>query len=84
MYQETSRLAYESIKDNLGPRQRQIYDLIELNAAGMTNHEISQYSGLPINCVTPRVLELRQLDLVGSLGIKKDISGRPAVIWGII
>jgi predicted transcriptional regulator len=61
--QQTSLLAYQEIKQELGSRQKLVYAAItELRSA--TNQEISKFLDLPINCITPRVLELRKQGLV--------------------
>jgi len=84
MMQQTSLEAYEEIKKNLGERQRQIYEkLKELGFA--TNTMLSKALGLPINSITPRVFELRQLKLVGVSHIDKcPITGRRAIFWKVV
>lgn len=59
---QTSLYAYSHLED-LGKRQRQVYDA--LNDLGeATNTEISRYLSLPINQITPRVKELRVKNVV--------------------
>lgn len=63
MIQQTSIKAFESIQKSLGDRQKKVYlALCDLQAAN--NLILARRLGLPINQVTPRVLELRKLGLV--------------------
>lgn len=84
MIQETSLEAYESIKDTLGKRQQQVYDCLkEIQPA--TNLMISKKLGLPINSVTPRVQELRNMKKVGVSSVKKDLNTkRTSIYWKIV
>jgi hypothetical protein len=61
--QDTSLAAYEKAKEQLGNSQACVYQCIIENP-GLSNLEISEALGWPINRVTPRVLELRVLNLV--------------------
>jgi len=64
MIQHTSRQAYYEIIDSLGHKQKMVYEaLIILKSA--TNLMIAKYLNKPINTITPRCFELRQLKLVG-------------------
>lgn len=81
--QQTSLLAFDSIQQYLGERQRQVY-LALMSLGEATNTMISKASGLPINVVTPRVNELRKLGRV--IESKKDpcrITGRMAIYWRV-
>ena len=49
----------------------------------MTNLELSQFLGLPINSVTPRVNELVKAGVVVRVDIKFQMTGRTAIVWGI-
>lgn len=77
----TSILAYTDIKENLGDRQKAILDIIT-HLGTCTNSEITKYSGITINRVTPRVLELREKGLV-VLYTKREckVTGRLAMAW---
>jgi len=60
---ETSLLAYEKVRPKLPKRRNQVLTALkELNYA--TNSMIAEHLGWSINRVTPRVFELRQLNLV--------------------
>jgi predicted transcriptional regulator len=75
----TSIEAYRDLKD-LGDRQRQV--LNALTFRDMSNLEISKVLGLPINAITPRVKELRDLGLVVEAGRKRcPYTGRSVTVW---
>ena len=78
---DTSLLAYADIKVELGTRQKTILDVITYLGT-CTNLEISKFLGLPINQVTPRVLELREKGCV-ELDTKREckVSGRLVMAW---
>ena len=78
---DTSLLAYTDIKAELGSRQKAILDVITYLGT-CTNSEISKFSGLPINVVTPRVFELREKKCV-VLNSKREckVTGRLAMAW---
>ena len=62
-YQITSYIAFQEVLCSLGERQKLILKIIR-KIQPCSNLEISKISGLPINCVTPRVQELRKKGLV--------------------
>ncbi len=78
---DTSLLAYCDIKPTLGVRQKEILDIIQ-HLDSCTNSEITRYSGIEINRVTPRVFELRDKGLV-ILDCKREckVTGRLAMSW---
>ena len=55
--------AYNNIKPELGDRQLLVYNALK-KLEYCTNTMISKELNLPINCVTPRVHELRKKNLV--------------------
>jgi CRP-like cAMP-binding protein len=83
MYQQTSRLAYEELVSTgqISKRQAQVLNAFVEYPFPMTNQDVSNYTKLPINCVTPRVLELRDRGLLQKAYVKKE--GRPAIAWKI-
>jgi len=84
MIQKTSLDAYNSIQPELGYRQNTIYKIIRIYP-NSSNHDISRISGIPINSVTPRVHELRDMGLVVYNGTKKDSStNRTVMMWKVI
>lgn len=69
---ETSRRAYNEIREKLGPRQLEVLEVIGRHPEGITNNEICHELHWPINCVTPRVFELRSAGLVAMIGHRPD------------
>ena len=63
MIENTSLLAYIKVIENLGERQEQVYKAIA-GFGECSNTMISNRLHLPINCITPRVNELRKKNLV--------------------
>jgi len=82
--QQTSLEAFEEVRQNLGERQRQVFEILkEIQPA--TNTMIAHYLRLPINCITPRIFELRQKNLVEMSHIDKcPITGRKAIFWKVV
>lgn len=80
--QDTSRMAYHDIKPQISERQKAVLAAIELHGP-MTNSEIAQVLGWPINTVTPRTNELVKR---GSLALYQrrhcSVTGRTAIEWG--
>lgn len=61
---ETSLLSYfGEVVQNLGNRQETVFSLLSVRGP-MSNAEIAEQLGWPINSVTPRVNELRKLGRV--------------------
>lgn len=86
MYQQTSKEAYEELvkTGKINKRQGQVLNVLNEHPFPMTNQEISYLSGMPINCVTPRVKELREKGYVVEAYKKVDpASGRRAIAWRI-
>jgi hypothetical protein len=84
MVTETSLMAYEEVKVDLGDRQRAVYEALEVLKEA-DNLSIARYLNLPINSVTPRTLELRKKKLVGVA--KTDLSpvtNRKVIFWKIV
>lgn len=82
--QQTSLSAYESVKPELGQRQYEVLHAIK-QAKEATNAMLAQKLNLPINCITPRTLELRHKGLVEeSYKDKCPITGRTAIFWRAI
>ena len=83
--QGTSIKAYYDIKNSLGKRQKQVLDFLKAEYPYvMTNNEIAHELDLPINCVTPRIFELRKRGLVRAYGKRHcSITGRLAIEWGL-
>lgn len=80
--EQTKILSYlELTPAEIGHRQRQILDALRERGIS-SNRELSEFLGLPINCITPRVMELRKLGIVISNGTDFDyITGRTVTKW---
>ena len=82
---DTSLKAYHDIRvsGKLARRQYQVLENLRyLNVA--TNTEVSNEAKLPINQVTPRMLELRKAGLVVQAGQRKCyITGRTCKTWRV-
>jgi len=83
--QQTSIDGFKALNaHSIGARQKQVLDTLK-NYGGLSNREISLISRIPINVVTPRVLELRKMGIIIPLGTKKDPqTGFHVNVWGAI
>ena len=82
MIQQTSLDAFENLK-TLGLLQRKVYAVIR-EVGSISNTMISNYTGIPINIVTPRVNELRKMGYV--VEDRKDfcaITGKRVIYWRV-
>ena len=80
---DTSLDAFQSIKPELGSRQKVVFDVISYLGTP-TNTEINNYLGIPINSIVPRVNELRKKGLVRDAGKREcKITGRLVHCWRI-
>jgi len=84
MIQQTSLQAYVSVVGGLSRRQDVVYQLFLRYKCPFSNREISKHLGWPINCVTPRVLELRKLGLLKCVGYQVNPQGRSEIVWGVV
>lgn len=78
--QQTSIDAFNEIH-NLGKRQLEVISALkELKVAN--NREIAELLDMPINSITPRCLELRDLKIVEEAGTKVDsVTKRKTMTW---
>ena len=83
MLQQTSLNAFNTITEQLGERQQRIIEFFyKHNGHDFTNTEIADQLLLPINCVTPRVNELRKKGLlIFSQQRYCFITGRKVMAW---
>lgn len=83
-YQRTSLEAYKILEPELGDRQQLVLTVIN-SQPNISNHEISNMLGIPINSITPRVYELRDMGLVVCSGHKIDsITKRNVMTWNVV
>ena len=79
--QRTSISAWESIQVDLGLKQKLVYDTLAL-VEEASNKDLVNLLGWPINTITPRVLELRNMGLVECAGEKYDNrTNRSELTW---
>jgi predicted ArsR family transcriptional regulator len=78
--QDTSLHSWYELQSKLGDRQKKVLD--EIRKEPSTNAEIAARLEWPINCVTPRCKELREMGLVEDAGkVKCKATGRTAHLW---
>lgn len=80
---QTSFEAWTELQPNLSRRRKQVFmALYELGEA--TNMEIAAYLGWSINRVTPRMLELRNMELVNQSRVREcNITSNKARAWKV-
>lgn len=82
-YQQTSLFAFNEVKPHLGQMQAKVYKEIVLHP-GIDNLGIAQRLSMPINSVTPRVKELREMRRVREAGKQMNSeTGRPTMRWEV-
>jgi len=83
--QQTSISAFEDLKEDevLGTMQLKVLNCIRKHKI-VTNKEISKFTNMSINSVTPRTNELVKAGIVTQIGIKKQQNGRKAMCWGVV
>jgi hypothetical protein len=81
MIQSTSKEAYNKIVDDLGQRQRQVYNVLWAIEPAC-NKSIALKMSMPINEITPRINELRYKGVVEQ-AFKADYDGRKVIFWKI-
>lgn len=66
MMAQTSLDAFANLRESgeLRESQKRVYDTLKRMPTPKTAAELAPYCHLPINCVTPRLLELRTMGLV--------------------
>lgn len=83
MKQDTSVNALKSVRPYLGQRQAEVMAVFNEPDTRLTNNEIAQRLGWSINCVTPRVFELRAMGKLTSFGKRPcAITGKTSMVWG--
>lgn len=81
MQQDTSLWAYNLATQNIGTKQKEVLDCLRFYP-NATNAEIAARLGWPVNRITPRILELRKMDLVHDAGKRKcAVTGSTAHAW---
>ena len=81
--QTTSLDAWQGIQETLGKRQKVVYNFLK-HLGPSSNIDISKKMGLPINQVTPRMLELRKKGKVVDAGTKTcEYTGKTVKVWRV-
>jgi hypothetical protein len=81
---DTSLEAYLQIKPHLYPIQMEIYNFMRSNSdRDFTNKQLAYELRRPINTVTPRVLELRQMGLIVFSKVVVQANRRRARAWKV-
>jgi len=86
MEQLTIQFRNESYRtlDDLGDRQKQVLDCIR-RCGPATNKDIAKTLGLPINCITSRVKELRDAGVVEVCGSRyDDFTNRTVALFKVV
>ncbi len=77
----TSLLAHRAIQPKIAPMQQAVLNCLY---EWRTNAEIAEHLHLPINCITGRTKELRDLRLVTRAEVRKcKVTGHLATAWRI-
>lgn len=83
MIQKTSLDAYVDILPELGDRQLIIYDKLKSHP-NSCNRDLAKLLFLEINQITPRIKELRDMNLVFCSGFKIDEDTKKKVmVWSV-
>lgn len=79
---ETSMMSYRQLtKQDLGDRQRIVFETLDAHP-NRSNRELAALLNWPINTITPRVKELREMGAVAEYGLKHDPqTNRNVMTW---
>lgn len=81
MIQDSSLKAYYAIQSSLSQRQKQVFAALS-SVSNATNRELTEMTGLRINEVTPRIMELRKRGVVVEACHRRcRQSGRTVIAW---
>ncbi len=78
---QTSLQAYQHVRTAIGGRQQLVLSAI-LQLGIATDKQVAKSLQWPINCLTPRRLELVKAGLVEEVGVT-NIDGRKQIIWKV-
>ena len=78
----TSIESFHSLtQDDLGSRQKIVFETLDAHP-NRSNRELAELLNWPINTITPRVKELREMGAVARYGIKYDpVTNRNVMTW---
>jgi hypothetical protein len=81
MIQDTSLWAYACATQDLGKKQKEVFDALRF-FPDATNAELAARLGWPVNRITPRCLELRKMGLILDAGKRTcKVTGSTAHCW---
>lgn len=82
-FQQTSLFAYQEVKPKIETRHEQVLSCFKkVFPCHLTNRQIAKLANLPINCITPRCLELRKKKMIEKARKDKDPeTGRLSIFW---
>jgi len=80
MISDTSQTAYDTIKKQLASRQKDVFAAIGLLGRA-SNQQLADFLHWPINCICPRVFELREQGKVRFAGYGKNAYGNQVHLW---
>lgn len=66
----TQAQSWEAIKNDLGPRQIEVLELLARHPEGMTSWEIAANTARLVHAVRPRLTELKGLGIVAAIGTR--------------
>lgn len=79
--QDTSLHAYALASQHLGAKQKAVLDALRF-FPDATNAELGQRLGWPVNRITPRILEIRNMGLAFDAGRRRcKVTGSMAHAW---
>ena len=82
VHAQTSVDAGHSMKSSAGSQREKIFTkILSHGQAGLTDQEISQVTGIDLNSVRPRRLELQHENRIVPAGTRATASGRQAQVW---
>jgi hypothetical protein len=74
---------HSEVKPTLGDRQEVVYDAMQ-HRESFTNSELAAFLNWPINTITPRVKELREIGLVELAGRRRcRVTGMEVNAWRV-
>ena len=75
---------YQMQKETFKSKREQVYSVLLQHPEGLTDHEISQLTGLSLSCVNARRNELYKKDMVCPVGVMRFKTNRPRTLWGTV
>lgn len=82
---DTQREAWSDLQENIGDKQRKVFDVIKNSDSGVALFQIANRLNWPINRVSGRVTELKNASLIEDSGkrVVNPDSGKKAIVWKV-